>query len=361
MSLSLFHLFLCEFRKSWSFQFHHKITNRPKQKNTHTHKFKKRTVILQITMIHQTKQSKPSNHCNKIILENKHNRKKQRKHSTIGVKAVFLASLASVLAASHIPTVCGYAAFSRPNHSLRYKNLDVEEDASQTTRQQSVSQQVPQYHISNVFYTWWTASKSKRAKREAEAYAALHGKDEEQIILDNYLESIDRRYKRLHQREKERGSDGVSNAWQWLMSGQMDSSISDEQRRKEDALYVLGLANLASKSLLEKHQLPVPKSKLTKKAVIDIDAISNSSNGECVTVPHIQKTIQKRIVTLPTFLKGYIQNSGERITRSFTPVFDFASSLSGGKYNIQLASLFLAAIVGGVSSILRPLMSAYVK
>jgi hypothetical protein len=313
-------------------------------------------------MIHQTKQSKPSNHCNKIILENKHNRKKQRKHSKIGVKAVFLASLASVLAASHIPTVCGYAAFSRPNHSLRYKNLDVDEDASQTTtHQQSASQQVPQYHISNIFYTWWTASKSKRAKREAEAYAALHGKDEEQIILDNYLESIDRRYKRLHQREKERGSDGVSNAWQWLMSGQMDSSISDEQRRKEDALYVLGLANLASKSLLEKHQLPVPKSKLTKKAVIDIDAISNSSNGECVTVPQIQKSIQKRVVTLPTFLKGYIQNSKERITRSFTPVFDLASSLSGGKYNIQLASLFLAAIVTGVSSILRPLITAYVK
>jgi hypothetical protein len=279
----------------------------------------------------------------------------------MGAKAVFLvATTASVLAASHVPTAHGYAAFSRPNHSLRYKNLDTEEDEAQNQQQSLTQQEVPQYHVSNIFYTWWTASKSKRAKREAEAYAALHGRDEEQIILDNYLESIDRRYKRLHQREKE--SDGMSNAWQWLMSGQMESSISAEQRRKEDALYVLGLANLASKSLLEKHQLPIPKSKLKKKAVIDIEAMSKSSSVESLTVvSNAQKSIKKRVLSLPTFFKGCIQNSGEKISRSFTPVFDWASSLSGGKYNIQLASLFLAAIVASVSSILRPLLSAYVK
>jgi hypothetical protein len=311
-------------------------------------------------MIHQIKESKPSNHCNKMILENKHNRKKQRKNVTIGAKAVFLAATASVLAASHVPTAHGYAAFSR-NHSLRYKNIDTEEDEAQSHQQSVSKEEVPQYHVSNIFYTWWTASKSKRAKREAEAYAALHGRDEEQIILDNYLESIDRRYKRLHQREKEGRSDGMSNAWQWLMSGQIDSSISAEQRRKEDAIYVLGLANLASKSLLEKHQLPIPKSKLNKKAVIDIDSITNSSVCETLTVPNVQNSIKKRVSALPTFFKGCIQNSGEKITRSFTPVFDWASSLSGGKYNIQLASLFLAAIVASVSSILRPLLSTYMK
>jgi hypothetical protein len=130
----------------------------------------------------------------------------------------------------------------------------------------------PKHHVvSNFFHTWWTASKSRRAHEQALAYAE---QQEQQLILDNYLESIDRRYKRLHKdhKRKDHDSDTVKNvAWNFLMNSESVDYV-EEQRRQMDAIYVLGLAELASERLLQKHNLPLPQSKHKDKSIIDVQS-----------------------------------------------------------------------------------------
>lgn len=93
----------------------------------------------------------------------------------------------------------------------------------------------------------------------------------EQMLLDQYLESIDRRYHRLHDDEKV-GS--INWTWDWLMRGDsQNSNISKSQgsgspshrscNEGEDALCVLGLADLASDRLLKQHRLPRHSSTVT--------------------------------------------------------------------------------------------------
>jgi len=73
-------------------------------------------------------------------------------------------------------------------------------------------------------------------------------------VLDDYLEFVDRRYHRLNDEEEESSPPGINTAWNWLMSQKPDSP-QKQQRKEEDALYVLGLAGLASEELLQKHHL----------------------------------------------------------------------------------------------------------
>ena len=83
--------------------------------------------------------------------------------------------------------------------------------------------------------------------------------DQKQAVVDNYLEFLDRRYQRLHEEEEPR-RDTKFSAWKWLTQGSDDSEPL-KQQKTDDALYVLGVAGLASEKLLQKHQLPVPESK----------------------------------------------------------------------------------------------------
>jgi hypothetical protein len=75
----------------------------------------------------------------------------------------------------------------------------------------------------------------------------------EQLLLDKYLQSIDRRYHRLHDDDKE-GS--IHWTWNWLMTGAADPT-NNNSNDPQDALCVLGLVELASDKLLKQHRLPV--------------------------------------------------------------------------------------------------------
>jgi hypothetical protein len=78
--------------------------------------------------------------------------------------------------------------------------------------------------------------------------------------VDQYLEFLDKRYHRLHDddhtvAQKPEPTKKFS-AWEWLMdSPEANSSVEEQLRREEDALYILGVAELASQQLLQKHQL----------------------------------------------------------------------------------------------------------
>ena len=77
--------------------------------------------------------------------------------------------------------------------------------------------------------------------------------EEKQNQVDEYLEWLDRRYNRIHSDESESSS---KSAWDWLMNSPSNKNQED-QSNHEDALHVLGLAELASDRLLQKHPLPL--------------------------------------------------------------------------------------------------------
>jgi len=78
----------------------------------------------------------------------------------------------------------------------------------------------------------------------------------EQQNIDEYLEFLDRRYNRLHSNDKkEEKKRSVNTAWKWIFDSDSSSSkpTSLHESMKQDALYVLGVAELASARLLQKH------------------------------------------------------------------------------------------------------------
>jgi hypothetical protein len=84
--------------------------------------------------------------------------------------------------------------------------------------------------------------------------------DQEQENVDAYLEFLDRRYRRIHsddEKETKVQSDTKSfSAMDWLTSKSSETdSTTLEQQQQQDALYVLGVAGLASQKLLQKHHL----------------------------------------------------------------------------------------------------------
>lgn len=92
------------------------------------------------------------------------------------------------------------------------------------------------------------------------------GENKEQENVDAYLEFLDRRYKRLHSDEKEERAKAKQqdskrksfSAMDWLTNGGKDNAdiVTSTREQQEDALYVLGVAGLASQKLLQKHHLP---------------------------------------------------------------------------------------------------------
>lgn len=75
------------------------------------------------------------------------------------------------------------------------------------------------------------------------------GGDKQQSV-DEYLEFLDHRYHRLHDDEASVAPPSKRfSAWDWLSDSK---EPCDPQRATDDALYVLGVSELASKSLLQK-------------------------------------------------------------------------------------------------------------
>lgn len=72
----------------------------------------------------------------------------------------------------------------------------------------------------------------------------------EQDSVDEYLEFLEQRYNRLHEEKEET----PLSAMTWLLQGSTkDEEVVASKQQKEDALYVLGVAGLASQKLLQKH------------------------------------------------------------------------------------------------------------
>jgi hypothetical protein len=110
-----------------------------------------------------------------------------------------------------------------------------------------------------------------------------HPRTEEQANVDAYLEFLDRRYKRLHSNDRVTVDSQSSNpvpfsAMSWLMNGKDETFLPKQP--SEDALYVLGVAGLASQKLLQKHHLPTAGTGSTATTPPAKETSSQAPSGE---------------------------------------------------------------------------------
>ncbi len=248
------------------------------------------------------------------------------------------------------------------------------------------------HHISSFIHTLWTSGKTKRAKELWQ----------KQVVLDDYLESIDRRYKRLHE-EKNRYSSknlsssssssspssspsssgtkgGFTSALQWLIQTQPEStSEAEEMRKQDDAIYVLGLADLASTRLLQKHQLPIPKSK--KSVVIDIDfvepiqakssSVATSRSSQSTETISTDGTVARskavlvlqllhnlKLASMKKNALTILKTLGKGLTQGLGSLVSFVGATSGFKSSLQMLSVAFVSVLAFTLSLIRPMTRA---
>jgi hypothetical protein len=86
--------------------------------------------------------------------------------------------------------------------------------------------------------------------------------DQNQKKVDDYLEFLDKRYHRLYNAEEKLLLPKAAKPLpviSWLIDNTQRTELADSQPMQNDALFLLGLSNLASSRLLQKHQ-PFAKS-----------------------------------------------------------------------------------------------------
>ena len=203
----------------------------------------------------------------------------------------------------------------------------------------------------------------------------------EQDVVDDYLEFLDRRYRRLHSNEKEEENEKNKpfSAINWLLQGsskQNDEVVSRQQQ--DDALYVLGVAGLASEKLLQKHALHVETKRETKAVkeeysdaiyeyTVDVTAESESASVvfiKKIVVPILRViyiTQRRKEIFINTQLRrlAHVLSTGTRsaaraVIRGPLTTTKAMLELVGGKKNVVRT----LALVSTVLLLLRPVLKA---
>lgn len=157
-----------------------------------------------------------------------------------------------------------------------------------------------------------------------------------QHVIDSYIESIDKRYKRLHELDNAPTQGSLTSVWKWVMPAET-SSQAVEQRKKDDALYVLDLAEMASVKLLQKHHLLLPKTENTmvkKPNLFSIKFVSIFLSIVSTAISKIIQAARSEITLFNTraqsfvniFTKGrkIVSSSTKHITSSLASCCDFS-------------------------------------
>jgi len=124
--------------------------------------------------------------------------------------------------------------------------------------------------------------------------------ESKQEKVDEYLEWLDKRYHRLHDEETKDAQKSKFSAWNWLTE-QENKEIVQGKSSNENALYVLGVAELASKRLLKKHRLPIRDGPpLSTESGVVIEAIATST-------PEVLQTEQSSMVAEKTAVSPVVE------------------------------------------------------
>mmetsp|Transcript_372 Transcript_372/g.509 ORF Transcript_372/g.509 Transcript_372/m.509 type:complete len:347 (-) Transcript_372:273-1313(-) len=202
--------------------------------------------------------------------------------------------------------------------------------------------------------------------------------ESKQEKVDEYLEWLDKRYHRLHDEEKKDAQKPKFSAWNWLTE-QENKEVVQGKSSNEDALYVLGVAELASKRLLKKHRLPIRDGPpLSTESGVVIEAIATSTPEFLQTEqPSMvaEKTAVSPVVEAGTAMVNKVVGSRRAIlryqARKLSSFFKFVLNslaktpkacaelwkLSGGRKPVTLTLSFAAAFL----IIARPIAQAVVR
>jgi hypothetical protein len=217
---------------------------------------------------------------------------------------------------------------------------------------------------SRVGYGWWNNMFPSQPEVS---------KGGDQDVVDEYLKFLDRRYRRLHSDEKGEENAKPFSAVEWLLQDSPNhSEVVVSQQQQEDALYVLGVAGLASEKLLQKHCLPVETERKRKTAVFT-DAIDVTSENDSavffiqkVVVPvlrvlyFVQRRKELFVNTQLRRFRSLLSTGAKSVAKSLIlgPVttMEAVLEIGGGKKNIALT----LTAVSTVLLLIRPVLKAAV-
>ena len=200
--------------------------------------------------------------------------------------------------------------------------------------------------------------------------------DNEQESVDEYLEFLDRRYRRLHSKEDEESKKSFS-ALDWLKQGSPSRhDLVASKQQKEDALYVLGVAGLASQKLLQRHHRLVEDQEVDARQVSRTTTTMEVMDADIVQVGPVSSLIKTIVVPFVRFLYVaqhrkdiFFKSQLQRLSRSsrsavrmvaralvYGPMATAKAVLEVGGGKKTLAVTFAAA--GTILLLLRPVIQA---
>lgn len=191
-------------------------------------------------------------------------------------------------------------------------------------------------------------------------------KADEQDNVDEYLEFLDRRYKRLHNVETEDDTSTPFSALNWLVQGSPSrNEVLTSQQQEEDALYVLGVAGLASRKLLQKHPLLEENTSTPRYIedqgaidVIDADVEKRGLRAflikkllvPVVRVVYVTLRCKDMFVTnqtqrMKSHLQGFARASITMLVRGPARAASALLKVGGGRATISLSLAIVASLV----------------
>jgi len=116
----------------------------------------------------------------------------------------------------------------------------------------------------------------------------------EQEGVDEYLEFLDRRYHRLRVDEDDPAPSTKRSfsAWGWLVDKNNGPHCLTHEMQQNDALHALGVAELASEKLLQKHHIPLNAVRPTTAATTTGGLFGNRKVNP-TTMPFTNKQLKK--------------------------------------------------------------------
>jgi hypothetical protein len=227
---------------------------------------------------------------------------------------------------------------------------------------------------------WWKSILTIPSSNTETTSTVEPERDSQQESVDAYLEFLDRRYRRIHSNEDEQAKKNQQlqqqqplskpksfSAMDWLMNGSTTAEHhhAAAAAQHEDALYVLGVAGLASQKLLQKHHLVSPataaettSTKTTMDDAIEVNAEEDNVKDlpshvfiKNVLVPLIraiyivQRRKQLLLQSIQSRITKVVSKVVEKTVRPFTnrfreggpkAIIESLLELGGGKRNIAV-------------------------
>jgi hypothetical protein len=124
--------------------------------------------------------------------------------------------------------------------------------------------------------------------------------ESEQEVVDEYLEFLNRRYHRLHDEEEANSAPSKPfSVLNWLTDTSGKDATYDADKSHDDALFVLGVAELASVQLLQKHHIQV-EAVTTDGTVIETEATTFTTDNEHVKYSGLFGTLPSKLSSKPS-------------------------------------------------------------